>query len=262
MHPVILRLPWFTVYSYGVFVAIGFSMAAIYFLHSLRSTFIPEKIITNMIAGIIVISLLASRFFYVLMNLDYYFTRPEKIFYIWEGGMVFYGGLFASILFSFFYIKLKNLDLGKIGDCSAPAIALGISIGRIGCFLNGCCYGIPSHFGFVFTPDSPAGRVFPGQRLFPVQLLSSFNLFVIFLILHILRKRKKSFSKLLPIFLTLYSLHRFFIEFLRGDTHSLVWGLTSFQIMSFSLLAISLIWWRKMHLITSNQKFSPLHFKL
>ncbi len=244
MHRIILKLPWFTIYSYGLLAALGSIVAALYFLVTTKKEHLSQHLMLNLILGIIVFSLVGARTFYILMHISHYIPCPEEIYQLWKGGMVLYGGLFFGLVFSIYYIKIHHLPFSQIADCATPAIAFGLSIGRIGCFLNGCCYGIPSSFGFIFPPGSPAAENFPHQCLFPTQLISSLNLFLIGLILHIFKKRAIAKYKLLILFLIFYSLHRFFIEFLRADTQPVFLNLTLFQVMSIPLMVFSLVWWQ------------------
>jgi len=225
-------------------MALGFGVAILYFLSSTKKEGISGYLILNLVIGIIIFALVGARVFYILIHLDYYILHPEKIIHLWEGGMVLYGGLIFSLAFSIYYIRAHNLPFSKIAGCAAPAVAFGLGIGRVGCFLNGCCYGIPSKFGFVFPPTSPAGKIFPNQTLFPTQLLSSFNLSLMGLVLHLFKKRGIARGRLIILFLIFYSAHRFFIEFLRADTHPLVLNLTLFQVISIILVTFSLIWWK------------------
>lgn len=244
MHRVILKLPFLTIYSWGLMVALGFAVAALYFLTSTRKNNLSHHLMLSLVVGVVLFAIVGARAFYILIHLNYYILHPIEIFQSWKGGMVFYGGLFFALIFSIFYIKIHNLSFGRVSDCAAPAIAFGVSIGRIGCFLNGCCYGIPFSFGFVFPSGSPAGEVFPHQILFPTQPVSSLNLFLIGLVLHLFKKKGVAKQRLLPVFLIFYSIHRFFIEFFRGDTYPLFFNLTLFQVISVILIILSLIWWR------------------
>ena len=244
MYRLILQVSSFTIYSWGLMIAVGFELAILYFFFSIKKEQIPLNLILNLIIGIIVFSIVGARTLHVLMHLPYYMLYPLRIIRLWEGGMTLQGGLIFSISFSVYYIKKHHLPLGKIADCAAPSIAFGFSVGRIGCFLNGCCYGVPSSFGFVFPRGSPAGEFFSDQTLFPTQLTSSLNLLVMGIVLHLLRKKNIARGKLLPLFLILYSVHRFLMEFLRGDTSPAVFNLTSFQIISILLALFSLIWWK------------------
>ena len=244
MYRVILQVSSFTFYSWGLMIAVGFELAILYFFFSIKREQLPLNVILNLIIGIIVFSIMGARILHVLMHLPYYMLYPLRIIRLWEGGMTLQGGLIFSISFSIYYIKTRHLPLGKIADCAAPAIAFGFSIGRIGCFLNGCCYGVPSSFGFVFPLNSPAGEFSSGQPLLPTQLISSLNLLVMGVVLHLLRKKNVARDRLLPLFLILYSVHRFLIEFLRGDTSPTAFNMTSFQIMSIILALFALIWWK------------------
>lgn len=244
MHRILLQFSFFTIYSWGLSIAVGFGVAILYFLSALKKEDIPHNLIMNLVVGIVLFAILGARVFHILINLHYYLLHPLAIIRIWEGGMVLYGGLIFSLAFSIHYIRTHNFPFGKIADSATPAIAFGLSIGRIGCFFNGCCYGVPSGFGFVFPPISSAGVAFPGQTLFPTQLISSLNLLIMGLTLHLFRKRDIVRHKLLPLFLIFYSIHRFFIEFLRGDTFPLILNLTLFQIISIILIIFSLIWWK------------------
>jgi len=244
MHRIIIKLPWFTICSYGLLVTLGFTVAILYFLAVTTKEHLSQRLMLNLVLGIVIFALVGARAFYVLIHFHHYLLHPKEVYQISEGGMVLYGGLLFSLAFSVYYIKTRNLSFSQIADCAAPAIAFGLSIGRIGCFLNGCCYGIPSSFGFIFPLTSPAGECFPYQRLFPTQLISSLNLFLIGLVLHIFKKRGIAKHKLLPLFLIFYSVHRFFIEFLRADVQPMILNLTLFQVISIALIVSSVLWWR------------------
>ena len=244
MQPIILQLPWFTLYSYGLLTALGFGLATWYFLAATKQASLPQQLMLNLVMGIILLSLVGARIFYILIDLHHYVSNPEDIYQVWKGGMVLYGGLIFSLAFSIYYIRAHGLPFGRIADCAAPAIALGLGIGRIGCFLNGCCYGVPSSFGFIFPPTCPAGNIFPNQPLFPTQPISFLNLFLIGLILHLFRKKAIAPNRLLNLFLIFYAIHRFFIEFFRADTHPILFNLTLFQVISIILIVFALVWWK------------------
>ncbi len=152
------------------------------------------------------------------------------------GGSVFYGGLLGGMAAGFLYLRLKKLDIPLYTDLAAPAIPLFHLFGRAGCFLGGCCYGVESPFGFVYRYSLvPGGN---GVRRFPVQLLeAAFNL-GLFVLLAALLRRGRMKGKLFRLYLCLYAVARFFLEFLRGDVHrGFVWGLSTSQIISLVLLA-------------------------
>ena len=160
------------------------------------------------------------------------------IFLVREGGLTFYGGIFGAILFAVPYIIYKKYSLPALFDVCTPAIALGYSIARIGCFLNGCCYGRVSPFS-VF----PLGVHFPsldGWR-FPTQIYSAgYSLLILFLLLK-LERRKIFQGELFFDYLWLYAIARFLIEYLREEPFSVFGIMTAAQFACLLILVISLI---------------------
>ena len=157
------------------------------------------------------------------------------------GGSVFYGGLIGGLIATHIYIKHKKYDERKFLQLFTPAIPLFHFFGRIGCFLGGCCFGIESKFGFVMHHSliEQANEV----RRFPVQLVEAACNLIIFIILHKLSKNKKYQDYLLPIYLIVYPIVRFSLEFLRGDSYrGFLFGLSTSQIVSIILFTISIIY--------------------
>ena len=152
------------------------------------------------------------------------------------GGSVFYGGLLGGMLAAGLYARKKGLDLQAFSDMAAPAVPLFHVFGRVGCFMGGCCYGIPSPVGFVYTHSllEPAN----GVCRFPVQLLeAAFNL-ALFGLLHVLLVRGRCKGRLFCLYLLVYSAGRFFLEFLRGDDlRGIFFGLSTSQWISLPLFA-------------------------
>jgi len=150
-----------------------------------------------------------------------------------HGGLVWYGGLILATAVGIFYLKRKHLHSLQVMDFLSPYIALGQAIGRIGCFLNGCCFGKPSEVYSIYFPVHQA-------RLIPVQLYSSGILVFIFLILRWLRNRPHKQGEVFSLYVLFYSIMRFFIEFIRGDSESVIGGLSIFQIISLFLIFVAL----------------------
>lgn len=146
------------------------------------------------------------------------------IFKIWEGGLVFYGGLLLAIGVSLWYMRWHRLPIWKVADLISPLIALGLFFGRIGCFSAGCCYGKETSlpWGVVFKhPDSLAPLNIP---LHPAQLYDAANGLAIFFFLNWMEKRKTFDGQIFWLFLFLYAITRFFIETLRGDPRGFLFG--------------------------------------
>ncbi len=192
---------------------------------------LSQDFVIDLIFWILVNGIIGARFFYIILNLEFFKKNPVEIFKLWHGGLVWFGGLFGAIIFTSSYLKIKKIPVIKTLDWLMPYVALGQAIGRIGCFLNGCCFGKPSSFGLYF----PALQM----KLFPVQLLSALNLFLIFLCLKFREKKSYKQGEILLLYLILASLERFIVEFLRGDSPVFFWNLTVFQIISLIIFIVS-----------------------
>ncbi len=199
------------------------------------------------------------------------FLQGLKNFAVVFGGMVFYGGLFGGLAAGAIAIKFKKLNGVIYVDAMAPLIPLFHAFARIGCFLGGCCYGIESEFGIIIR-GNPLVPELNDVRRFPVQLLESVCCFALFFLLEWLYKRlwekpgkiegggaktekiEWLRGKLILVYTSLYSIIRFFDEFLRGDKiRGFLFGglLSTSQFISILLFTVSLILW-----IKSSKKLS------
>lgn len=163
-------------------------------------------------------------------------TRDFNEFVKWGvsvfGGSVFYGGLLGGIFTSFIFIKNQRKDMDSYIGIGTLCIPLFHFIGRIGCFLSGCCYGVESSFGFDLKYSSAPDCA--GVIRFPVQLLeASLNLIIFIILLYMDYKKKLSGKKILLYYLISYSSARFLLEFLRGDSYrGFVGAFSTSQIIS------------------------------
>jgi phosphatidylglycerol:prolipoprotein diacylglycerol transferase len=195
--------------------------------------------------GFIVIlsGIIGSRVVYVFMNFSYYRYQPVEIFKIWQGGLVFSGAIIGVVLAAVWYAKHHKLPLWKLCDIWAPAAVIGQSIGRIGCFMAGCCYGKPTNlkWGVVFThPKSLAPLNVP---LHPTQIYSSISSLIIFLILLLLYSKKKFEGQVFLWFLILHSTVRLFLERFRGDDRGMVFcsTMTTTQFVAILILVAAVV---------------------
>lgn len=229
MHPIICKIGPFTVYSYGVMMALAVIVcAALLSKDALRLKIKPE-VIFDLVFWVVLAGILGARIFYVFFNLEYFLGNPLEIIQIQKGGLAWQGGLLAGITAGILYIRKHALPLGKTVDLCAPYIALGHAIGRIGCFLNGCCYGKEVSWG-IYVPIYHA-------HLHPTQLYESVSLFFIFLILKKYQKFNQIPGRVFMACLFLASFERFVVEFFRAD-HLTTWlGLSIFQWVSLIVMA-------------------------
>jgi phosphatidylglycerol:prolipoprotein diacylglycerol transferase len=177
---------------------------------------------------------------YVLDNIKKIDTLQKAInaLHYLFGGSIFYGGLFGGIVAGYI-ISAKNAKYLKFFDIGITSIPLFHFFGRTGCFLGGCCYGIENKIGFIYrnNPITEANNI----KRFPVQLLEGLFNIVLFILLNYLLKNGKLKNKISYVYLAIYSVGRFFLEFLRGDTYRGIWfTLSTSQIISI-LIIFSLI---------------------
>jgi len=226
MYPFLFQSGSFTIYAYGFFIAVGFVTALTLASLKIRKSKggISFGNLIDLFFYTILSAIIGSRILFVWINFDDYRQYPLQIFKLWEGGLVFYGGLILAIGVSLWYMRWHRLPLWKVADLISPFIALGLSFGRIGCFLAGCCYGKETSlpWGVVFkSPDSLAPLNVP---LHPTQLYDAANGLAIFFFLSWMEKRKMFDGQIFWLFLFLYSVTRFFIEILRGDPRGFLFG--------------------------------------
>jgi len=176
----------------------------------------------------------------LIKNRDLLFSDPKILIHILAGGLVFYGGLIGAFLGYYVYSKQYKINFITLLDLIAPSIPLVHGFGRIGCFTAGCCYGIEYHgiFHVIFECSQVAPN---GVPLLPIQLISSGVNFLgcIFLFLYARNKRKP--GRVIGIYLILYSIARFVIEFFRGDVaRGIFFGVSTSQWISLLLIPFGL----------------------
>ena len=233
MHPVIFEWGPFKIYSYGLMVSLGFLTAILLII--LRREEIKLKVdeILDLATWVLVAGIIGARLFHVLLNLEFYLRDPKEIIMLHHGGLAYQGGLISAILASVWFLKRRNYSFFKMADYIMPFVALGHSIGRIGCFLNGCCYGKESfNFGVLF-PD----KEYP---VYPTEIYYSFSLLAIFVILNFMSERKKFEGEIFSLYLLLYGIMRVSIDFLRGDLYVYPIGLTMTQMIGTGFIVFSI----------------------
>lgn len=220
MFPTILKLGGIHIYSYGLMLFLSFLVGIWLVERRARKFGVPGQVITDMALWILLAVVIGSRLFYVAFHWDEFRHDLVGIVAFWRGGLaglMFYGGFLGAIVAGLVFVWVKKLPLLKLMDAIAPAIMLGEGFTRIGCFLNGCCFGEPTNcpLGVVFPTHSPAGYTFQNQHIHPTQLYSSLAGFVLFLLALWLERRRLKDGVLFALLLVLYSLFRFGIDFVR-----------------------------------------------
>jgi phosphatidylglycerol:prolipoprotein diacylglycerol transferase len=235
MDPICFYVFSWPIYWYGVMVASAFLAAIAHWTFFARRQerepgFGSELAFWMMICGIV-----GARIAYVAANFRDFAVDPLDIIRIYRGGLVFYGGFIGAAAGLAFFARLRREPLLPLADLAISALPLGHAIGRVGCFLNGCCYGIPTHGHWAVFVE--------GARRIPIQLIEAgFNFFV-YLVVFFVYFRKPRPGSILALYLLIYPPGRFAIEFFRGDQRIHWLGLTAAQITSLLLFAAGVIAW-------------------
>ena len=204
--------------SYGVMLAVSFICAIIYVRKAAKKFNISPSTIENLAFYLMVGVIVGGRILYAIFHWHQYENDLLGIIRIWEGGMMFFGGFIGAIFAGFLYLRKQKISVLKIADIIAPAIALGEFFTRIGCFLNGCCFGTPSTLPWAikFPPHCVAGSSPIGEySLHPTQIFSALFGLALFFFLHRKLKKIHETGEVFAFYLMFSGLYRFGIDFIR-----------------------------------------------
>ncbi|MGH9683668.1 MAG: prolipoprotein diacylglyceryl transferase [Candidatus Acidiferrales bacterium] len=223
MYPRLVHFGGISIYTYGVLVAAGV-LLALWFARrqAPRAGLNPDKI-WNLGIYSVLIALVVSKLWLILSAWDYYAANPREIFSLstFQSGGTFYGGVLGAVLTIAVYTYIHDLPILAVMDTFAAAVPLGHSIGRVGCFAAGCCYGKPTALSWGVTFTNPlAGQLAGtplGVRLHPTQLYEAGAEFLNFIFLVWLGRRQRFRGQLIGAYFILYGFERGTIEFFRGD---------------------------------------------
>ena len=260
MYPEIFHLRFLA--TYGVLVAAGFLTALWMAGRLAKQQGLNPETITNLGIYCALAGLAGAKLMMFVVDFRYYAERPAEIFTLGtlRAGGVFYGGLIAAIAVAVWYMRKAKLPGLKTADVFAPAIALGHGIGRIGCFMAGCCWGVECDRPWAVTFTDPAANDLVGvplnRPLHPTQLYESAAEFLIFAILYRMLRKPHAEGAILAAYLALYGTARFIVEFFRFHEQGNLWGtpLDTSQWISLILIAWA-VWYsfraRKLQLESS-----------
>ncbi|MDD5698822.1 MAG: prolipoprotein diacylglyceryl transferase [Victivallaceae bacterium] len=221
MHPIFLQLGPLTIRWYGVMAAVGFLLAAALITLNRKRAGMSENQASTLTFIAIICGVTGARIFYVMENWSTQFRGnfPE-VFRIDHGGLVFYGGFFLAMAGIITYCRMAKLDMIRVMDVFTPGLALGHAVGRIGCFLNGCCFGKITHswLGVHYPEGSGPAMRFAEAPVHPVQLYEAGgNILLTVFLLILLRRSGRGIT--MAAYMVLYGALRFGDEFFRGDYH-------------------------------------------
>jgi len=263
MHNTVFHFGPIIIRSYAAMLTIAFLVGTLLALKRAKKYEIPANEVVRIVNVIIIASLVGSRILGIIENFPKYSEDPKQIFCIWQGDFSYHGGLILAFISVFWWANRKNISFGCILDAFTPSIALGSCFVRIGCFLNGCCFGNPTTmpWGLIFPLNSPAGYIYQGIKIHPTQVYESLaglaSLFILLFVEKMFKPTDRD-GKLFFSFLILTAISRFIVEFFRYQNPDLQkFGyLTEAQVfcimfLIFSVLSLSIIYMKKTKSITT-----------
>ena len=227
----------FTVHGYGLMIGLGIVAALLVGDYRAKKRGLDGDLIYGMTFFAVIFGFLAARILFIITEWSSFVKNP--LAFISGAGYVVFGGILGGVLTVYLYCRIKKVKFVDYYDLMVPSVALAQGLGRIGCFLAGCCYGkeTTSPLGIVFTHSQFAPN---NVRLIPTQLIMSAGDFLIAAILLFFARKKRTPGKVGTLYLILYSIGRFFVEFLRNDDRGSVGLLSTSQFIGIFMLLAAL----------------------
>ena len=232
MFPKICTVGPFTIYSYGVMLAIAVVVCSILLGRDAKRMGLQAGTMYDLVFVAILSGIVGARIFFILLNLSYFSKYPQEIIMVQNGGLAFQGGLVFATLACVFFLKKKGILSLEVADLIAPYLALGQSIGRIGCFLNGCCHGKHADHGMFFPVHD--------DHLHPTQLYATVGLLIVFFSLKKLQTMNLPKGKIFVYYLILASSLRFVIQSFRADNQAVFLGLSVYHCVAIIIFLIAI----------------------
>jgi phosphatidylglycerol:prolipoprotein diacylglycerol transferase len=231
MHPRLFTLPVFELFgrsvgplalpTYGILLVLGMLAGLWVVTRQARKAGLMPETITDMAVYAIIAGLIGAKVLLLVVEWPYYSRNPRELLSLFQSGGVFYGGLLGAIPVAFWYARRHQLDGWKTADVLAPGVVVGQAVGRIGCFMAGCCYGKPADVPWAVTfRDLYANRNVGtplDTPLHPTQIYESLACFLIFAFLLWMAPRKRFHGQVVLAYVVLYAVARFIVEMFRGD---------------------------------------------
>lgn len=242
MFPKLISIGGFFIPTYGTLVALGFLVALWITLRLARRAGLPSEAVTNLAIYCALGGLLGAKVAMILFDFREYWDNPRSIFSLGtlQAAGVYQGGFLLAIIVAIIYMRRTRLPALETCDVFAPGLAAGHAIGRIGCFAAGCCWGTECHMPWAVTFRNPEAYnlvgVPLGVPLHPTQLYESLAEALIFVFLYLRIKRPHAAGEIIGLYLVLYSVARFVVEFYRFHEQGLYFGLSLTQWISLATL--------------------------
>ena len=242
MHPELFHIGKITIYTYAFLIVLGTLVASIYTKWRAKKELGITALSNNFFYLVFIAGFVGGKVFFYLQDPVYYFKYPKLMLHNFSGGFVFYGSFIFIIPVVLWYLKKHKIPVLPMLDILAITTLIVHSIGRLGCFFGGCCYGKPT--------NSFVGMVFPttnGTHVHPSQLYEITALLIIMGIILFLKKKQQFKGQLFLTYVILYAIARSFLELFRGDKRGFIIDkyLSHSQFIGIILILITLFIYRK-----------------
>lgn len=252
-EPVLLSFGPFTIYKYGLLIALSILTLLTISLKIASYYKLEKEIVIDAVFYSAIFGILGARIYEVFLELPYYIANPTNIIKVWNGGLAIHGAIIGAFIFLYFFSKRKNLNLWKLLSIGAPGFALGQAIGRWGNYFNQELYGLPTTlpWGIPIEDSNKVIGYLTETHFHPTFLyesLGSLLIFSILLTIHFLKIKDKiniKHSSIFLLYISLYSILRFSLEFIKIDITPEFFGLRVPQIISLALISASTIFYFK-----------------
>lgn len=233
MYPDVFHWGLLHVRSYGLLLAAAFLIGTWLSLREARRLSLDEDRLVTVILVVLVCSVIGARALYVLEHVQEFRREWGGALAVWQGGLTLYGGVVAGTVGGLLVARHLSMPMWTVADALTPAFALGTVLGRVGCFLNGCCYGVPTRlpWGVVFPADSFPGLEFGNAPIHPSQLYFALSGLALFAVVWLLRRRLAVPGTLFWTFLLLFALIRIPLDATRAyEPEAVLAALGSFEV--------------------------------
>ena len=255
MHPVLFTIPGLDkdVHIYGVMIAAASIMVAHYSTKQALKKGLPAEFFNDLVFWVLVAGIVGSRLEYMRVNWDEFSGNMGAAVRIWEGGLVFYGGMIAALLAFWYVCKSRGVPVLQAFDILIPYVPFGHAMGRLGCFAAGCCYGAPTEVSWgVKFPAEGITQSIGGTPVHPTQLFAVVYLTLLGFFFLWLKKRQLFPGQMLVAYLATYPILRSINEIFRGDSErgyfmegTFGQTLSNAQFISLVVVSVALLIWFK-----------------
>ena len=247
MHPILFEIGRFPVYTYGVLLAAAYLLGLQFAIVRGRKRGLDANRTMDLGIWIIISALIGAKALLLIVEWDTFKADPDELWTLLRSGGVFYGGLIAAVTVALWYLWRHRMPVWTVTDAFAPGIALGHVIGRLGCLMAGCCFGIRA-------PDLPWAITFHSEYaaqnvgtplnvpLHPTQLYEAGAELLILILLLVTERKGRPFpGRTFWGYMFLYGVSRFIIEFYRGDARGMIGSFSTSQFVSLIIVPLSII---------------------